>query len=461
MSVAANPLQAIANWSTGEAIESLPAKAINLVKHAVLDTMAVSLLGSRQHGPRIVAELQFAQQERTDASVYGMGRKSGLLSAALINGTSAHADLFDDNNAPMIAHPSAPLLSALLPLAQVRGCSGREIIEAYAIGFEVGVKLGRMLNPKLYERGWHATRVLGVIGATAACSRLLRVAPEKCAAAIGVAASMASGLRQNFGTMTMALHVGLTARDAVHAALLAEAGFGADAEALHGKYGFFPVFAEQNPEMLPLGRPLELEASGIIFKPFPSGAPTHAAVDAALVLRQRLAGDVSSIERVTCLVHPWNAMTLREEQPKDPLQAKVSLRYCVAAALLKGRLTPREFAPQCLNEKALGDLTARIDVQISRELPDNGEFPAEVQIRTRDGQTLVQRCEVPPGGSSRPMSYRQLVEKLRSCAVGILEPAAVDQVADAVARLEALGELEVRALCEILEGPLSRHLRGP
>ena len=458
MSMAANPLHAIAEWSTGEAIESLPAPARSLVKRAVLDTIAVSLLGSRQHGPRIVAELQFAQQEPAHASVYGMRRKTGLLSAALINGTSAHVDLFDDNNVLMIAHPSASLLSALLPLAQVRGCSGREIIEAYAIGFEVGVKLGRMLNPELYEHGWHVTRVLGVMGATAACSRLLRLGSEQCAAALGVAASMASGIRQNFGTMTMALHVGLTARDAIHAALLAEAGFGADAEALHGKYGFFPVFARQNPEMLPLGRPFELEASGIMFKVFPSGAPTHAAVDAALVLRERLPGGVSGIERVTCFVHPWNAMTLREEQPKDPLQAKVSLRYCVAAALLKGRLTPEEFAPQCLGEQALRDLAARIDVQISGDLPDNGEFPAEVRVRTRDGQTHVQRCEVPPGGSSRPVSYEQLVGKLRSCAAGILEPSVVDRITQAVARLEELRE--VRGLCEMLEGPLCPALPG-
>jgi 2-methylcitrate dehydratase PrpD len=450
--MAANPLHAIAEWATGDAIGALPVPAVGLVKRAVLDTLAVSLLGSRQQGPRIVARLQFLQQERSVASVVGMGRKTGTLSAALINGTSAHADLFDDNNAPMIAHPSAPLLSALLPLAQARGCGGREVIDAYAIGFEVGVKLGRMLHPKLYEHGWHATRVLGVIGATAACSRMMRLDAKKCSAAIGVAASMASGLRQNFGTMTMALHVGLTARDAIHAALLAEAGFGADADALHGKYGFFPVFAQQNPEMLPLGPPFELEASGIIFKPFPSGAPTHAAVDAALGLHQRLAGDVSGIERVTCLVHPWNAMTLREAPPQDPLQAKVSLSYCVAAALLKGRLTHREFAAECLNEPALRELAGRIDIQISAELPDNGEFPAEVQARLRDGQMLVERREVPPGGSTRPLSYEQLVEKFRSCATGTLAAAVVDRITDEVARFEDL--CEVRTLCEMLEGAL-------
>ena len=457
--MAANPLHAIAQWCAGDAIESLPGPAIALVKRAVLDTLAVSLLGSRQQGPRIVAKLQFAQQERADASVYGMGRKTGCSSAAMINGTSAHADLFDDNNAPMIAHPSAPLLSSLLPLAQVRGCGGREVIEAYAVGFEVGVKLGRMLHPALYEHGWHATRVLGVIGATAACARLLRLGAEQCAAAIGVAASMASGLRQNFGTMTMALHSGLTARDAIHAALLAEAGFGADADALHGRYGFFSVFAQQNPALLPLGAPFELEVSGIIFKPFPSGAPTHAAVDAALALRERLAGDVTGIERVVCFVHPWNAMTLREEPPKDPLQAKVSLRYCVAAALLKGRLTHLEFEPQCLNDAGLRDLTARIDVQISAELPDNGEFPAELHIRTRDGQMLIERREVPPGGSSRRLSYEQLVEKLRSCANGILDNSTVDRVTHEVARLEELGG--VRALCEMLEGTAHPPLVDP
>jgi 2-methylcitrate dehydratase PrpD len=119
---------------------------------------------------------------------------------------------------------------------------------------------------------------------------------------------------------------------------------------------------------------------------------------------------------------------------------------------LKGRLTPREFAPDCLNEQALLDLAARIDVRISAELPDNGEFPAELQARMRDGQTMVERREVPPGGSSRPLSYEQLVEKLRSCAAGILECAVVDRVTHAVARLEELRE--VRTLCEMLEGAL-------
>lgn len=445
-----NPLEAIASWVTSAAVEQLPQPGVVLVKRAFLDTLAVTLLGSRLEGPRIVAALEFERGGRESASIVGMGRRADVLAAALINGTSAHAELFDDNNAPMIAHPSAPLVSALLPLAQERGASGRDMVYAYAAGFEVGVKLGRMLNPGLYQQGWHATRVLGVLGATAACCRLIGLDAQRTGAALGIAASMASGIRQNFGTMTMALHVGLTARDAVHAALLAERGFGADVAALHGKYGFFPVFANQNPALLPLGEPFELLASGIIFKPWPSGAPTHAAVDAALALRRCIDGDYSRIRRVTCLVHPWNAMTLREEKPRDPLQAKVSLRYCVAAALRDGELSYRHFSPEVVADAELAALRRLIEVRTSPELPDNNEFPAEVRLELSSGEVLVERREVPPGGSTRPLTQDQVLAKLRSCAAVALDQPTTEGIIDKLLRLEALEGIE--SLCAELEG---------
>jgi 2-methylcitrate dehydratase PrpD len=448
----ANPLEAIASWSAGPAVERLPQEAVALVRRAFLDTIAVTLLGSRLEAPRIVAALELERGGKPQSSVIAMKCKADAVSAALINGTSAHAELFDDNNAPMIAHPSAPLVSALLPLAQVRGASGREVIHAYAAGFEIGVKLGRMLNPKLYEQGWHVTRVLGVLGATAACCRLLRLDAKRSGAALGIAASMASGIRQNFGTMTMALHVGLTARDAVHAALLAERGFGADAAALHGKYGFLPVFASQNPPLLPLGEPFELLASGIIFKPWPCGAPTHAAVDAALALHRRIGGDVGRIRRVTCLVHPWNAMTLREEEPRDPLQAKVSLRYCVAAALRDGELSYRHFSAEGIADAGLAALRRLIEVRTADDLPDNNEFPAELRLELAGGEVLAERREIPPGGSTRPLSEQDVLAKLRSCAAVALEPKATERVIDKVRRLEALPEID--SLCTDLEGKI-------
>ncbi|MFN0300904.1 MAG: MmgE/PrpD family protein [Burkholderiales bacterium] len=445
-----NPLQAIAEWVTGPSVQQLPHEGVVLIKRAFLDTIAVTLLGSRLEGPRIVAALEQERGGQPQASVVGMKAKTDVIAAALINGTSAHAELFDDNNGPMIAHPSAPLVSALLPLAQHRGATGRELIEAYTAGFEISVKLGRMLNPKFYEQGWHVTRVLGVFGATAACCRLLHLDVSRTSAALGIAASMASGIRQNFGTMTMGLHVGLTARDALHATMLAERGFGADPSALHGKYGFFPVYGNQNPALLPLGAPFELLASGIIFKLYPSGAPTLAAVDAAVALHKRLRGDVSRVKRITCLVHPWNAMTLRDEEPRDPLQAKVNLRYCVAAALRDGELTYRHFSAEGVADAGLADLRRRIDVRISADLPDNNEFPAEVDIELEDGTSISERRDVPQGGATLPLTQDQIEAKLRSCAEVALRPHAVERLIEQTRRLESLQD--IGSLCAGLEG---------
>lgn len=449
--------QQIAEWSCGPSVKELPAEGRALVRRAFLDTLAVTLLGSRLDAPRIAAQLEFTRGSIAVASVQGMGRKADVLSAALINGTSAHAELFDDNNAPMISHPSAPLVSALLPLAQSRSISGQAVIDAYAVGFEVGVTLGRMLNPTLYKQGWHATRVLGILGSTAACCRLISLDAGRTTAALGIAVSMAGGVRQNFGTMTMALHVGLTARDAVHAALLAEAGMGADNHALDGKYGLFQVFSNQCPQAFSLGNPFELLTSGIIFKPYPCGAPTHAAVDAALALRNRFNGDCSRIVRITCLVHPWNAMTLREEEPQDVLQAKVNLRYCVAAALLYGELTFRQFSEEALADPALPALMRQISVHISDDLPDNGEFPAEVHIETTDACIWKERRDVPRGGSTRPLSYTDIVSKFRSCSQLILDAPAADLIITMVRQLDSLDD--VRLLCETLEGQHNQDVR--
>src|SRR5262245_56321205 len=253
-----NSIADIAAWAGALKAADVPPAAFELAKKAFLDTLAVSLSGSRLDSARIVTELaRELGRDSGPCSVIGHGVKADVLAAALANGTSAHAELFDDNNEPMMAHPSASLVSALLPLAQSRGLGGAEVLLAYVAGFEVNVVLGRALNPRLYEAGWHVTRTLGVLGVTAACCRLLKLGPQPFRAALGIAASMASGLRQNFGTMTMALHAGLTARDAVQAALLAEKGFMSDAEALDGKYGFFNLFAGAQPEALPFGRPFE------------------------------------------------------------------------------------------------------------------------------------------------------------------------------------------------------------
>ena len=364
MTQKSNSIDQIAAWVGALEAGQVPPAAFALAKKAFLDTLAVSLSGSQLDSVRIVTALASELgQGRGPCSVIGHGFKADVLAAALANGTAAHAELFDDNNEPMMSHPSASLVSALLPLGQSRGLGGAEVLLAYVAGFEVNVVLGRQLNPRLYEAGWHVTRTLEVLGVTAACCRLLKLGPQPFRAALGIAASMASGLRQNFGTMTMALHAGLTARDAVHAALLAEKGFLSDGEALDGKYGFFNLFVGVPPRSLPLGRPFELVELGIIFKPYPSGAPTHAAVHAAIALQDRLGGRLHEVAAIVCHVHPWNFMTLREGVPTDTLRARVSLRYCVAAALRFGALGSAQFTDEALGDPLVQKFMALIEIR--------------------------------------------------------------------------------------------------
>ncbi len=451
MTQQSNSIDQIAAW-VGE-LESgqVPPASLALAKKAFLDTLAVSLSGSQLDSARIVTALaRELGQAGGPCSVIGHGLKADVLAAALANGTAAHAELFDDNNEPMMSHPSASLVSALLPLGQSRGLGGAEVLLAYVAGFEVNVVLGRQLNPRLYEAGWHVTRTLGVLGVTAACCRLLKLGPLPLRAALGIAASMASGLRQNFGTMTMALHAGLTARDAVHAALLAEKGFLSDTDALDGKYGFFNLFAGAKPQALPLGRPFELVQSGIIFKPYPSGAPTHAAVHAALALYDRLGDRLHDVAGIVCRVHPWNFMTLREGVPADSLRARVSLRYCVAAALRFGALGSPQFTDQALADPLVQKFMTMIEIRQADDLPDNGLFPAAVEVRLADGHRDTVRCDIPPGAPAMPMSEAEADRKYRSCASVVLDGPAIERTRAMILGIDRLAD--VGELCVALEG---------
>ena len=222
----------------------------------------------------------------TEASVFGHGFGAPAGEAALVNGTSAHALDFDDVNMSMRGHPSVPLLPAVLALGEKIGSSGRELIDAFVLGFEVECKLGRVIGAAHYALGWHATSTLGTLGAAAACARLLRLDMERTQIALGIAASLASGVRQNFGTMTKPLHAGWAARNGVIAATLADRGFTADSAAIEGESGLLHAAsggARLNSRALAsLGDPWEIVSPGIGVKLYPCCYATHRAIDAAL-----------------------------------------------------------------------------------------------------------------------------------------------------------------------------------
>ena len=212
--------EALAERIASVTYDALPRDAVHWSKVAILDTVGVTLAGSNEPCARIVARVTTAGASSGQSLIFGTDRRVAPLDAALINGTAAHAMDFDDCSNTLGGHPSAPILPALFALAETRDVDGRAFIAAYVAGWETETRIARGINFYHYEKGWHPTATIGVFGSTAACCHLLGLAPDVTAKALGLAASFASGLKANFGTMTKPLHVGHCSRNGLLAALL-------------------------------------------------------------------------------------------------------------------------------------------------------------------------------------------------------------------------------------------------
>ena len=426
--------------------DRVPDDALLQAKRCLLDTLGVALAGSREESARTVARWLGDQGGRPEASVLGRTLRLPAADAALANGTAAHALDFDDVSLPMRGHPSAPLLPAVLALGEAAGSSGRDLLTAFALGFEVEAKLGRAIGGAHYALGWHATSTLGALGAAAACARLLRLDAGRAQTALGIAASLASGLQQNFGSMTKPLHAGWAARSGVVAAQLAARGLTAGAEAIEGPSGFLRARSGgAGPDLAPfeaLGQPFEIVSPGVGVKLYPCCYATHRAVDAVLELRAAHGIEPVGVARVRVEVNRGGLMPLRAEPSATGLEAKFSLEYCLAAALLDGRLGLSSFADEAVRRPAVSELMAKVKAGEGEEA---AEFPiggyAEVRIALSDGSEYGTRVDVPRGDPSRPLSWGELAAKFRDCAAAVFSAEAREQALALVEGLEDLADV--------------------
>ncbi|HXF77926.1 MAG TPA: MmgE/PrpD family protein [Usitatibacter sp.] len=347
------------------------------------------------------------------ASVLGRAEKLDMAGAALVNGIASHTFDFDDTHLKTVIHPAGPVASALLALAEGKGASGRDFIDALVLGVDVECRIGNCMYPEHYDRGWHITGSTGTLGAAAACARLLKLDERHTAWALGIAASQPIGMREQFGTMTKPFHPGGAARAGLTSALLAANGFTASARAIEAPRGYAQVVSTKNDwnEITgELGKRFEISFN--TYKPFACGIVIHPAIDAAIRLRGEgvKAGEV---ERVDLRVHPLVLELTGKKEPQDGLQGKFSVYHGFAAGLIAGQAGEHEYDDDFVRRDDVVALRRKVVATVD---PAIAEDAADVTVTLEGGRKAHVRVDHAIGSLERPLSDDALAAKFHSLA---------------------------------------------
>ena len=399
-------------------------QAVALSRTAIIDTLGVALAGSAEPCTAILLRTPGVAAAAGECTLFGTDRRTSALDAALVNGTASHALDYDDFSQPMGGHQSVPLVSPLFAIAEERQLSGARLIEAYVVGIETEIRLARAVNFHHYDKGWHPTATLGVFGAAAAVGHLIGLDEEKLSVALAIAASSASGLKVNFGTMVKPLHVGNCCRDGLLAALLAEAGYDANPAALEHSQGFLHVYngpGNHDAEQIfsNWADPLEVTGPEMGLKQFPCCGSTHPAILMMLALRADEGVSAQNVRHIEIMPHRRRLTHTDNPDPRTSLAAKFSVQYAVARALHDGAVRLRHFEGDAHHDPDIRSLMARTITRPHPDMADTSEkqFGAEVRVTLDDGRVVSRRVDGLVGrGGDNPMSPRELWQKFQDCA---------------------------------------------
>ena len=381
--------------------------------------------------------------------------------AAFVGGVRGHVLDYDDTQLStrpegvygLLTHPSVPVLSAALAVGCAEGSNGADLLAAFIAATEAECRICDAIDPRHYQKGFHSTGTAGTLGATLAAALMLKLDATATRVALGIGASSAAGLRENFGTMTKSLHAGRAAQHGVEAAYLARAGWTAAPNVLEAERGFFNAFGGGfEPAVLHdrLGKPWYYLEPGVSIKPHPNGSLTHPAmwVFGQLIEQHDLVP--ARVEKVTVGTSSNIPNALIHHRPKDPLAAKFSMEYAMALLLARRRAGLREFSPEVVLAADVQDLIPRIDLVVDplAEAAGYHRMLSRIRIRLKDGTELFGEGDAGRGHPLNPMTDREVLAKFEDCVRWGGLPDGGARIRDRVEGLEGLDNLE--DLCQPL-----------
>ncbi len=380
-------------------------------------------------------------QPSAQASVLGRSEMVDMASAALINGITSHTFDFDDTHLKTIIHPAGPVASAVLALAEHKALSGRAVLDALVLGIDVSCRVGNLMYPDHYDRGWHITGSTGTLGAAAGCARLLGLNEQQTAMALGIAASQPVGMREQFGTMTKPFHPGGAARAGLMSALLASQGFTASSKALEAPRGMIQTISTKyawNEVTDELGQRFEISFN--TYKPFACGIVIHPSIDACSQLRAQ-GVNADQVERIELKVHSLVLELTGKKEPADGLQGKFSVYHGCACGLIFGKAGEPQYDDAIVNRDDMVALRRKVVATVDDSID---EASADVTAVLKDGRKVHVFVKNAIGSLENPMTDAMLEGKFHDLSHPVLGSAKTQSLIAAAWDLAQLKD--VRAL---------------
>jgi 2-methylcitrate dehydratase PrpD len=447
----------VAEFVSGAQAKGLPDDVAALGKKSILDGIGLALSGSvAKSGELVRRHLDELGLAEGPATVIGDNRRIAPRFAAFANGVGIHADDYDDTQLAvakdrvygLLTHPTAPALPAALAVAELVGASGPDLMLAYHLGVEVECKIAEAIAPRHYQTGFHATATCGPFAAAAASAKLMGLDVEATQRALSIAGSQSAGLRENFGTMTKPFHAGRAAESGVAAAQFASYGWTATGRILEAPRGFFAAAGggyDLDAIYGKLGAPWTFLDPGVSIKPHPSGSLTHPGMTEMLRLIRENEIRPEDIRHVRVGTNSNMPNALIHRRPKDELQAKFSMEFCMAILLLDRRAGLNEFTDAAVERDDVKAMIEKIDFVVDEEAEAAGYhlMTTIIDIELKDGRRISGRADFGKGSPAFPMSYDEVAAKFRENAeFAGMSGSKADEIVGIVRGLETLSSLD-------------------
>jgi 2-methylcitrate dehydratase PrpD len=455
--------RAVVDFVTRATLDRFPPDVRAQGKRCLIDGFAVILAGSTVKGSAIVRQYIRSITDKPGASILGPERMMAPApQAALANGASGHAMDFDDTQLSttpdrtygLLTHPTVPALASTLAVAEQQHASGAAFLEAFLTGFEVECKIAEAIDPEHYKRGFHSTGTAGTFAGAAGTARLLKLDAAHTAHAIGIAASLAAGLRVNFGSMTKPLHAARAAESGIFAATLASNGFTAGEDGLDGQWGYFQVFgggADLQRLIGVLGRPYAIVNPGVSVKPYACGSLSHPSMDAMLKLVTEHDIKPAQIKAVRLRAGSNILEPLRYKTAKTELEAKFCVPFLLGVIALRRKAGIQEFTDEFVASAPIQQMMTKVTSVFDPKIEAMGfdKIRSIVEVDLTDGRTLVQPSDERYRGSPAwPFTQAELHERFIDCASPLLSK---DRIQQALGQIEAVETLkDIRELTRTL-----------